>query len=125
MSRYVSFSWPLVLAGAAGIVTAQGSIITANAHLGIEAVGAITLAAAVSQFSDRLDQIVTGTIYPAICAVADRTALLHESFVKSNRLGLMWAVRSAWGSRCLRATSCISGSAIAGRRRSCCCSGSA
>jgi len=92
MGRYVSFSWPLVLAGAAGIVTAQGSIITANAHLGIEAVGAITLAAAVSQFSDRLDQIVTGTIYPAICAVADRTALLHESFVKSNRLGLMWAV---------------------------------
>jgi O-antigen/teichoic acid export membrane protein len=92
MGRYVSFSWPLVLAGAAGIVTAQGSIITANAHLGIEAVGAITLAAAVSQFSDRLDQIVTGTSYPAICAVADRTALLHESFVKSNRLGLMWAV---------------------------------
>jgi O-antigen/teichoic acid export membrane protein len=92
MGRYVSFSWPLVLAGGAGIVTAQGSIITSNAHLGIDAVGAITLAAAVSQFSDRVDQIVTGTIYPAICAVADRTALLHESFVKSNRLGLMWAV---------------------------------
>src|SRR5438477_413694 len=53
---------------------------------------AIALAASVSQFSDRVDQIVTGTIYPAICAVADRTALLHESFVKSNRLGLMWAV---------------------------------
>jgi teichuronic acid exporter len=35
---------------------------------------------------------VSGTIYPAVCAVADRTALLHESFVKSNRLGLMWAV---------------------------------
>jgi O-antigen/teichoic acid export membrane protein len=89
---YTSFSWPLVLAGAAGVVTAQGAIITGNAHLGIEAVGAITLAASVSQFSDRVDQIVTGTIYPAICAVADRTALLHESFVKSNRLGLMWAV---------------------------------
>jgi O-antigen/teichoic acid export membrane protein len=92
LGRYVSFSWPLVLAGGAGIVTAQGSIITSNAHLGIDAVGAITLAAAVSQFSDRVDQIVTGTIYPAICAVADRTALLHESFVKSNRLGLMWAM---------------------------------
>jgi O-antigen/teichoic acid export membrane protein len=92
LRRYASFSWPLVLAGGAGIVTAQGSIITANAHLGIQAVGAITLAASVTQFSDRVDQIVTGTIYPAICAVADRTALLHESFVKSNRLGLMWAV---------------------------------
>jgi O-antigen/teichoic acid export membrane protein len=92
MRRYATFSWPLVLAGGAGIVTAQGAVITGNAHLGIEAVGAIALAASVSQFSDRVDQIVTGTIYPAICAVADRTALLHESFVKSNRLGLMWAV---------------------------------
>lgn len=92
LRRYVSFSWPLLLAGGAGIVTAQGAIITSNAHLGIEAVGAITLASSVSQFTDRLDQIVTGTIYPAICAVADRTALLHESFVKSNRLALMWAV---------------------------------
>jgi O-antigen/teichoic acid export membrane protein len=80
LRRYATFSWPLVLAGGAGIVTAQGAVITGNAHLGIEAVGAIALAASVSQFSDRVDQIVTGTIYPAICAVADRTALLHESF---------------------------------------------
>ena len=33
-----------------------------------------------------------GTIYPAICAVRDRTELLYESFVKSNRLALMWAL---------------------------------
>ncbi|MDX6655301.1 MAG: hypothetical protein QOH62_94 [Solirubrobacteraceae bacterium] len=92
LRRYASFSWPLLLAGLAGIVTAQGAIITTNAHLGIEAVGAVTLAASVSQFSDRVDQIITGTLYPAICAAADRTALLHESFVKSNRLALMWAV---------------------------------
>jgi O-antigen/teichoic acid export membrane protein len=92
LRRYASFSWPLVAAGLAGIVTAQGAIITTNAHLGIEAVGAVTLAASVSQFTDRVDQIITGTLYPAICAAADRTALLHESFVKSNRLALMWAV---------------------------------
>ena len=92
LRRYVSFSWPLALAGAAGIVTAQGTILIGNSHLGIEAVGAIALASSVTQFTDRVDQIVTGTIYPAVCAVADRTALLHESFVKSNRLGLMWAV---------------------------------
>jgi O-antigen/teichoic acid export membrane protein len=92
LRRYASFSWPLVLAGLAGVVTAQGAIITTNAHLGIEAVGAVALAASVSQFTDRVDQIITGTLYPAICAVADRTALLHESFVKSNRLALMWAV---------------------------------
>jgi O-antigen/teichoic acid export membrane protein len=92
LRRYVSFSWPLALAGAAGIVTAQGTILIGNSHLGIEAVGAIALASSVTQFTDRVDQIVSGTIYPAVCAVADRTALLHESFVKSNRLGLMWAV---------------------------------
>ena len=36
--------------------------------------------------------IVTRTLYPAICAVAHRMDLLHESFVKSNRLGLMWGM---------------------------------
>jgi O-antigen/teichoic acid export membrane protein len=35
---------------------------------------------------------VTGTLYPAICAVRDRRPLLFESFVKSNRLALMWTV---------------------------------
>ena len=35
---------------------------------------------------------MTQTLYPAICAVRDRTELLHESFVKSNRLALMWAM---------------------------------
>jgi O-antigen/teichoic acid export membrane protein len=31
-------------------------------------------------------------MYPAICAVRDRADLMFESFVKSNRLGLMWGV---------------------------------
>ena len=53
------------------------------------------------------------TMYPAICAVADRTDLLLESFVKSNRLALMWAVPSGSGWRCSPPTSCSSGSAIA------------
>jgi O-antigen/teichoic acid export membrane protein len=44
----------------------------------------------VTQYADRLDQIVTQTMYPAICAVADRRDLLLESFLKSNRLALMW-----------------------------------
>jgi O-antigen/teichoic acid export membrane protein len=39
-----------------------------------------------------VDAIVTQTLYPAICAVRDRTDLLFEAFVKSNRLGLMWGV---------------------------------
>jgi len=45
-----------------------------------------------SQLTDRLDAIITQTLYPAVCAVADRTELLFETFVKSNRLALMWAM---------------------------------
>ena len=32
-----------------------------------------------------------------MCAVADRTELLFETFVKSNRLALMWAMPSGLG----------------------------
>jgi O-antigen/teichoic acid export membrane protein len=35
---------------------------------------------------------VTWTLYPAICRIRDRTELLFEAFVKSNRLALMWGV---------------------------------
>src|SRR5207244_7381592 len=55
-------------------------------------VGAITLATSISQYTHRIDDVLTQTMYPAICAVADRTDLLFESFVKSNRLTLMWGV---------------------------------
>jgi O-antigen/teichoic acid export membrane protein len=54
--------------------------------------GVVALASTVIQFADRVDAIVTGTLYPAICRVADRTDVLFESFVKSNRLALMWAM---------------------------------
>jgi O-antigen/teichoic acid export membrane protein len=37
-----------------------------------------------------VDMVVTDTLYPAICAVRDRTEPLFEAFVKSNRLALMW-----------------------------------
>jgi O-antigen/teichoic acid export membrane protein len=39
-----------------------------------------------------VDDLVSGTLYPAICAVKDRRDLLQESFVKSNRLALLWAM---------------------------------
>ena len=68
------------------------ALIAAKLDLGIAAVGVIALAATTQSFTDSADQLVTGALYPAICAVRDRTALLHESFVKSNRLALMWAV---------------------------------
>ena len=92
LRSYASFSWPLFVAVAASAALAQVAVIAAEKDLGLAAVGVIGLAATVSAFTDRVDQVVTDTLYPAICAVKDRTALLYESFVKSNRLALMWAV---------------------------------
>ena len=89
---YIAFSGPLFVATLSAIVIAQSGVFAADAHLGLAAVGVIGLAVNITAFTDRVDQIVTGTLYPAICAIRDRTALLYESFVKSNRLALMWAV---------------------------------
>jgi len=92
LRSYVGFSWPLFVSSGAAIVLAQSAVLVAEGHLGVAAVGVIALAATITSFTDRIDQLVTGTLYPAICAVKDQTALLYESFVKSNRLALMWAV---------------------------------
>lgn len=92
VKEYVTFSGPLFLAGAASLVMVQAAVLATSIHLGLAAVGVIALAGAVTNFTDRVDQLVTGTLYPAVCAVKDNTALLYESFVKSNRLALMWAV---------------------------------
>jgi PST family polysaccharide transporter len=92
LREYFSFSWPIFLSGLAGVVLAQGSLLVGNAVLGLGAVGVITLASAITGYVDQLDDIITTTLYPAICAVRDRTDLLFESFVKSNRLTLMWGM---------------------------------
>jgi len=91
LRSYASFSVPLLLASGSAIVIAQGTITATTAHLGIAAAGVVTLAASISQFADRVDQIVSGTLYPAICAVADRTEVLQEVFTKANRIALLWA----------------------------------
>ncbi len=92
LREYLRFSLPLLGASLSGLVVAQGSIVASSATLGIAGAGVIALASTVVQFADRVDVIVTGTLYPAICRVADRTDVLFESFVKSNRLALMWAM---------------------------------
>ena len=58
---------------------------------GLAAAGWITLAATLTRYADRADQIVATTIYPAIVRVRDRVDVLEELFAKSNRLTLMWA----------------------------------
>jgi O-antigen/teichoic acid export membrane protein len=92
LRRYATFSWPLFVASGSGLVIAQAAVLSTSAAVGVAGVGAITLAAQVSQFTDRVDAMITGTLYPAICSVRDRTELLYETFVKSNRLALMWAM---------------------------------
>ncbi|HEX8067723.1 MAG TPA: oligosaccharide flippase family protein [Thermoleophilaceae bacterium] len=90
--EYFSFSWPLVLAAGSGALMTQAAVIVGEGAVGLAGVGAIGLAATISRFAERADQIVTQTLYPAVCAVRDRRDLLFESFVKSNRLALMWGM---------------------------------
>jgi O-antigen/teichoic acid export membrane protein len=92
LREYFNFSWPLLFANLSRLAFIQAAVFVGEWKLGLAAAGAITLAAAVSQFTDKADLVVTQTLYPAICAVQDRKDLLFESFVKSNRLALMWGM---------------------------------
>jgi O-antigen/teichoic acid export membrane protein len=92
LRSYWSFSLPLFIQGGSSVVIAQSAVFAVQGRLGLAAVGAVNLATTITAFTQRVDSLVTGTLYPAICAVKDRTELLYESFVKSNRLALMWAV---------------------------------
>jgi PST family polysaccharide transporter len=89
---YVEFSLPLFGTGLIGLVIVQGSLLAADASAGLAGIGAIGLAVGIAAFADRVDAIVSQTLYPAVCAAVDRTALLYEVFVKSNRLALMWGL---------------------------------
>jgi O-antigen/teichoic acid export membrane protein len=90
--EYFQFSWPLVVAQTGGLVIAQGSVLVGSRTIGLAGVGAIGLAASIVAFADGVDGIVTQTIYPAICAVRNRADLMLETFIKSNRIALMWGV---------------------------------
>jgi O-antigen/teichoic acid export membrane protein len=92
LREYASFSWPLVGAGLSALIVVQGSLLAANHAAGLAAVGVIGLVAGIVAFAERVDDIVSQTLYPAVCAVVDRRELLYEIFVKSNRLAIMWAM---------------------------------
>jgi O-antigen/teichoic acid export membrane protein len=89
--RYLRFSWPIFVTALAALVVAQGQIAVFGLSDGLEAAGWITLAATLTRYADRADQIVATTIYPAIVRVRDRADVLEELFAKSNRMALMWA----------------------------------
>ena len=92
VKSYFSFSWPLFIASGSAMILMQASVIVGEAAIGLAGVGAMGLASTIARFSERVDQIITQTMYPAICAVRDRADLLFESFTKSNRLALMWGM---------------------------------
>jgi O-antigen/teichoic acid export membrane protein len=89
--RYFAFSWPIFVTAASLLVLQQGQVLAFDLHAGLAAAGFITLAFTLTRYADRADQIVTTTIYPAICVVRDQLATLEEIFVKSNRVTMMWA----------------------------------
>jgi O-antigen/teichoic acid export membrane protein len=90
--EYASFSWPLFGYQVSNLAGIQGVLLAASHSIGLAGVGSIGLAASISAFADRVDAVVSGTIYPAVCAVADRVELMFEAFVTSNRLALMWGM---------------------------------
>ena len=90
--RYLRFSWPVFATAVAALAVAQGQVaLFGLSEDGLAAAGWITLAATLTRYADRADQIVATTIYPAIVRVRDRTGVLEELFAKSNRLTLLWA----------------------------------
>jgi O-antigen/teichoic acid export membrane protein len=92
LRQYVQFSAPLLVGGLAILALYQVIFLVGGRAIGLAGLGTFTLAGNLMQYTDQADQIVTATLYPAICAVRDRVSLLSEIFVKSNRLSLMWAV---------------------------------
>jgi O-antigen/teichoic acid export membrane protein len=90
--EYFSFSWPVVVAGGAGSLISQGLQIVATRTVGLRGAGGIGVGVSLSNFTDGVDGIVTQTLYPAICAVRDRADLLLETFIKSNRIALLWGL---------------------------------
>jgi O-antigen/teichoic acid export membrane protein len=95
--RYLRFSAPILVTVLAAMVLAGGPILIIKLHDGLAAAGFITLAVTLTRYIDRADQIVTATIYPAICAIQGQTRALEEMYEKSNRATLLWVAPYAAG----------------------------
>ena len=89
--EYRTFSAPLMFAGVCTAVMTLAPVLTAQRTLGAAAVGAMAVASSISQYSGKVDQLVNRTLYPVVCSVKERRELLQEAFLKTNRVGLLWA----------------------------------
>jgi O-antigen/teichoic acid export membrane protein len=97
LREYATFSYPILISTASGVMVAQVPVLFVQRHIGTAAVGAITLAGTISLYTNRVDEIVTQSLYPVIARVKEKPALLFEAFTKSNRLALMWGVPAGVG----------------------------
>jgi O-antigen/teichoic acid export membrane protein len=88
--EYATFSGPLLFQGFCISVIALTPTLAASRALGVSAVGAMAIANNISQYTTKVDRILSGTLYPVVCAVKDRFDLMQEAFLKSNKLGLLW-----------------------------------
>lgn len=91
-SHYLRFSAPIALASVCGLIIEQGQLFAFDLKAGVVGVGYLTVAVTMSRYANRADQLMTQTIYPAICAVRNSPSRLREAFEKSNRLTAMWAL---------------------------------
>jgi PST family polysaccharide transporter len=91
IKEYWTFSGPLLFQGVCISLIALPPTLAAQRSLGVAAVGAMAIANNISQYTTKVDRIVTGTLYPVVCAVRDKRHLMQEAFLKSNKLGLLWA----------------------------------
>ena len=79
MREYATFSWPLFVGSVSAVLMFQVPVTLAARSIGAAAIGALALASQITQYTRRVDDIVTHALYPAICAVKDRRDLLFES----------------------------------------------
>ena len=91
LREYAEFSWPLFLGSASAVAAGQVPLLIASRRLGTAAVGAITLATTLAMFAHRVDEVITGSMYPAIARARDDARAMWEAFSMSNRLALLWA----------------------------------
>lgn len=96
-ARYLRFSGPILLTVVAGMVIAQGPVLAIKLQDGLAAAGFITLAITLTRYIDRADQIITATVYPAICAIQGQQRALEELYEKANRATLVWVAPYAAG----------------------------
>jgi O-antigen/teichoic acid export membrane protein len=90
LPEYFGFSWPLFVQSVSAVLSAQVPLLVAQRTLGLAAVGAMSLASTIAVYAKRVNDVVMHALYPAVCAVKDRTELLLEAFTKSNRMSLLW-----------------------------------